>query len=95
MSAEVRDTLATFGAALDCVREKLQAAAIENELATLRAELYRSFAATIEEEHQRVLARKLIIERRKEEADACAAAFAVDRARVACSKLAPRWSRAS
>jgi hypothetical protein len=71
MSAEVRDTLATFGAALDCVREKLQAAAIENELATLRAELYRSFAATIEEEHQRVLARKLIIERRKEEADAC------------------------
>ncbi len=32
MSAEVRDALATFGAALDCVREKLQAAAIENEL---------------------------------------------------------------
>jgi len=69
MSAEVCDTLATFGAALDCVREKLQTAAIENEMATLRAELYGSFTATIEEKHQRVLARKLINERRKEEAE--------------------------
>jgi hypothetical protein len=69
MSAEVCDTLATFGAALDCVREKLQTAAIENEMATLRAELYGSFTATIEEKHQGVLARKLINERRKEEAE--------------------------
>ena len=87
MSAEVRDRLATFGAALDCVREKLQAAAIESEKATLRAKLYGSFAATIEEEHQRVLARKLIIERRKEEAERVSTEEQLEKRRAKAMKL--------
>eukprot|EP00965_Chrysotila_dentata_P158317 5230006-Pleurochrysis_carterae.AAC.2 len=68
-SGEVRDSLYQFALAMDAVAEKLRAGDIEKRKKEVRAELYGSFEAGMEEEHQKILSRRLIIERRKEEAE--------------------------
>jgi len=86
MSVEVRDTLATFGAALEAVAERLHAADISRAKSEVRAKLYGSFVASVEDEHQKVLARRLIIERRKEEAERVYTEEETERRRVKALK---------
>mmetsp|Transcript_40723 Transcript_40723/g.81652 ORF Transcript_40723/g.81652 Transcript_40723/m.81652 type:complete len:1137 (-) Transcript_40723:107-3517(-) len=69
MSVEVRDTLAKFGTSLEAVFERLRSADIQRTKAERSAKLYGNMAAQLEEDHQKILARRLIIERRKEEAE--------------------------
>ena len=66
-SAEVRDSLSRFATALEAVGGKLHAAEIERRKAEVRARLYGSIESGVQEEHQKILSRRLIIERRKEE----------------------------
>ena len=66
-SSEVRDSLSSFASALDAVDRQLRSAEISRRKAEVRARLYGSIGAGIEEEHQKILSRRLIIERRKEE----------------------------
>ena len=69
MSVEVRDTLAKFGASLEAVAERLHSADIMRRKAEHREKLYGSMEASIAEDHSKILARRLVIERRKEEAE--------------------------
>lgn len=66
-SSEVRDSLSKFAFSLEAVAETLHAADIERRKSEVRSRLYGSIAAGVEEEHKKVLQRRLIIERRKEE----------------------------
>jgi len=66
-SVQVRDSLSRFASSLEAVAETLHASDIERRKAEVRARLYGSIAAGVEEEHQKVLSRRLVIERRKEE----------------------------
>merc|ERR1719310_2444519 len=66
-SAEVRDSLSRFASALEATSGALHAVEIERRKAEVRARLYGSIESGVEEEHQKILSRRLIIERRKEE----------------------------
>ena len=66
-SAEVRDSLSRFATALEAVGGRLHAVEIERRKAEVRARLYGSIESGVQEEHQKILSRRLIIERRKEE----------------------------
>ncbi|KAL3914596.1 MAG: hypothetical protein SGPRY_007568 [Prymnesium sp.] len=63
----VRDSLSKFAASLESVAESVHAADIERRKAEVRSRLYGDITRGVEEEHQKVLSRRLIIERRKEE----------------------------
>jgi len=64
---KVRDSLSRFATALEAVNSQLHAADIEQKKAEMRARLYGEMATSVDEEHQKILSRRLIIERRKEE----------------------------
>lgn len=66
-SSEVRESLAGFASALDAVNQHLRSADLEKHAAETRARLQEAIGKSLEEEHQKVLARRLVIERRKEE----------------------------
>ena len=69
MSLEVRDTLSKFGAALEAVSARLNLAELKNKKDEKRRQLYTSFQTSLKEEHEKILERRGIIERRKEEAE--------------------------
>ena len=87
MSLEVRDTLTRFGVALEAVSEKLHAAEIKAKKAEVRAKLYGSFASSLADEHKKILARRLIIERRKEEAERVASEEEREASRLKAQQL--------
>merc|ERR1719424_828807 len=66
-SSEVRESLAGFASALDAVNQHLRSADLEKHASETRARLQEAIGKILEEEHQKVLARRLVIERRKEE----------------------------
>jgi len=66
-SSEVRESLAGFASALDAVNQHLRSADLEKHTAEARARLQEAIGKSLEEEHQKVLARRVVIERRKEE----------------------------
>lgn len=67
VTSEVRDSLAKFALALDAVHERLHASDAARKKSEARAALYAAIAATEGEEHRKILARRVVIERRKEE----------------------------
>ena len=83
LSIEVRDTLSTFGARLEAVAERLHSADVKKRKAELRAQLYGSAQVSIAEEHRKILARRQIIERRKEEAERVSMEEEKERTRIA------------
>jgi len=87
MSAEVRDTLTCFGAALQSVSERLHASDIQKRKTEVRTKLYGSFEASVSEEHEKILARRLIIERRKEEAERVAMEEEKERKRLELARV--------
>ena len=85
-SNEVREKLSRFASSLEAVSERLHAVDIERRKAEARARLYGSIDAGVEEEHQKILSRRLIIERRKEEQERVMMEEEKERARVKAIK---------
>merc|ERR1719310_677687 len=81
-SAEVRDSLSRFASALEATSGALHAVEIERRKAEVRARLYGSIESGVEEEHQKILSRRLIIERRKEEQERVTMEEEKERARL-------------
>mmetsp|Transcript_36838 Transcript_36838/g.60994 ORF Transcript_36838/g.60994 Transcript_36838/m.60994 type:complete len:1068 (+) Transcript_36838:75-3278(+) len=81
-TSEVRDSLTKFASALDAVAEQLHASKIERRKLEDRGRLYSSIHAGVEEEHQKILSRRLIIERRKEEQERVTMEEEKERARL-------------
>ena len=85
-SNEVREKLSRFASSLEAVSERLHAVDIERRKAEARARLYGSIDAGVEEEHQKILSRRLVIERRKEEQERVMMEEEKERARVKAIK---------
>ena len=63
----MRDSLSGFASALDSVHEQLHKTEIERRKAEARTRIYASIEEGVKEENAKILSRRMIIERRKEE----------------------------
>lgn len=86
LSSEVRDTLAKFATSLEAVSDRLRAAEVAKRQAEARASLYCTIEAGVKEEHAKILARRLVIERRKEEQERVALEREKERSRIKAVK---------
>jgi translation initiation factor 3 subunit A len=86
LSSEVRDTLARFAFSLESVSDKLHAPDIAKRKAEARSVLHGAIEADVCDEHNKILNRRLVIERRKEEAERVMMEEDKERARIRAIK---------